>query len=221
MSLFSVIQHQCVGKPTYLDVLPGDVLRYCIIPFLGWEDRIHLNMLTPAGDRTPPNRIPKDRIIANQILICSKKLVRLIEKPRNLQMIRHSYIYRGKRGGPSHSTVVQEIINFLLIVSESHNILLIQHNENFRRVVNEKIIEFSDPAMIARIPRIYLRVKMSDAVQKLTKMLASYPFIKFIKPQKYLSAAVTQNETAVLYEWWVPGKGVVGRYQGDIYTQME
>jgi len=210
-----------VGKPTYLDVLPGDVLRYCIIPFLGWEDRIHLNMLTPAGDRTPPNRIPKDRIIANQILICSKKLVRLIEKPRNLQMIRHSYIYRGKRGGPSHSTVVQEIINFLLIVSESHNILLIQHNENFRRVVNEKIIEFSDPAMIARIPRIYLRVKMSDAVQKLTKMLASYPFIKFIKPQKYLSAAVTQNETAVLYEWWVPGKGVVGRYQGDIYTQME
>ena len=215
MSLFSVIQHQCVGKPTYLDVLPGDVLRYCIIPFLGWEDRIHLNMLTPAGDRTPPNRIPKDRIIANQILICSKKLVRLIEKPRNLQMIRHSYIYRGKRGGPSHSTVVQEIINFLLIVSESHNILLIQNNENFRRVVNEKIIEFSDPAMIARIPRIYLRIQMIDAVQKLTKMLASYPFIKFIKAQKYLSAVVTQNE------WWTSRKSVGGPYQGKIYTEIE
>jgi hypothetical protein len=217
MSLFSVIQHQCVGKPTYLDVLPGDVLRYCIMPFLSWQDRIHVNMLTPAGDRTPPDRIPKERIIANQILICSHKLVSLIEKPRNLQIIRNSYISRGKRGGPSHTTVVQEIIKFLLILGESHNILLIQHNENFRRVVNEKIIEFSDPAMIAKIPRIYLRMQMDDAVQKLSKILASYPFIKCIKPQKYLSAAVTQNETAVLNEW----RGVGRRYQGNIYTEIE
>ena len=75
--------------------------------------------------------------------------------------------------------------------------------------------------MIAKIPRIYLRIKMAESIQRLTEMLASYPFVKFIKSQRYLSAAVTQNETAVLNEWWVPGKGVVGRYQGDIYTQME
>jgi hypothetical protein len=62
---------------------------------------------------------------------------------------------------------------------------------------------------------------MAETIQGMTEMLASFPFIELIKPQRYLSAAVTQNETAVLNEWWVPGKGVVGRYQGDIYTQME
>lgn len=221
MTLFNVIQHQCVGKPTYLDVLPGDVLQYCIIPFLEWEDRIHVNMLTPAGDRTPPNKIPKDRIIGNQILICTQKLTRLAEKSATLQRIRNNHISRGNTHGPSLTKVTEEIIRFLESILEPHNVLLVQYNPNFRKAVSDKIIEFSDPAMIAKIPRIYLRIKMAETIQRLTEMLTSYPFVEFIKSQRYLSAAVTQNETAVLNEWWVPGKGVVGRYQGDIYTQME
>ena len=221
MSLCRVIQHQCVGNPTYLDVLPGDVLQYCIMPFLGWEDRIHVNMLTPVGDRTPPNKIPKERIIANQILICTLKLRRLADKSLTLQRIRNHYKSRGSKHGPSLTKVVEEIIKFLQSVLEPHNSLLVQYNSNYRDVVKDKIIEFSDPADIAKIPRIYLRIQMAETIQGMIEMLASFPFIEFIKPQRYLSAAVTQNETAVLNEWWVPGKGVVGRYQGDIYTEME
>ena len=79
MALAHFIYHAPVGAPTYLDLLPVDVLRYALIPFLGWEDRIHLNMLTPPGDRTPPKKIPKDRIIAHhneatqQLLYTSRK----------------------------------------------------------------------------------------------------------------------------------------------------
>jgi len=221
MALCRVIQHKCVGNPTYLDVLPGDVLQYCIMPFLGWEDRIYVNMLTPAGDRTLPNRIPKERIIANQILISTLKLRRLADKSLTLQRIRNHHKSRGSKHGPSMTKVVEEIIKFLQSVLEPHNTLLVQYNPNYRDVVKDKIFEFSDPANIAKIPRIYLRIQMAKTIQGMTEMLASFPFIELIKPQRYLSAAVTQNETAVLNEWWVPGKGVVGRYQGDIYTQME
>ena len=221
MSLARVIQHECVGAPTYLDVLPGDVLQYCIMPFLGWEDRIHLNMLTPAGDRTPPNKIPKERIIANQMLICTKMLTPLADNANCLQTLRNHYRGQDLRGGPSLTKVVEKIIIFLEALVKPQNAVLFQHNSQFRGVATDKVTEFSDPVNISKIPRIYLREKLADVVQKLTEMLATYPFIKVVKSQRYLSATVTQNETAILNEWWVPGKGVVGRYQGDIYAEME
>ena len=65
MTLARFIYHTPVGAPTYFDILPVDVLCHALLPFLEWEDRIHLNMLTPPGDRTPPKKIPKDRIIAH------------------------------------------------------------------------------------------------------------------------------------------------------------
>ena len=91
----------------------------------------------------------------------------------------------------------------------------------FRDAISQKIVEFSDPVNILKIPRIYLREQMADVIQKLITMLESNPFIEQIAPKRFLSATVTQNEIAVLNEWWVPGVGVVGRYQGDIYTETE
>jgi len=221
MSLLSEIQHECVGAPNYLDVLPGDVLQYCLMPFLGWEDRIHVNMLTPVGDRTPPNKIPKERIIAHQILICTKKLVPLAEKANSLQRLRDHYRVYGRRGGPSLTKVIEGIVTFLQALVQPQNAVLFQHNSSFRETAIEKVAEFSEPANITKIPRIYLREKLANVIQKLTEMLAKYPFVNLINSQRYLSSTVWQNETAVLNEWWVPGKGVVGRYQGDIYTEME
>ena len=221
MSLTKVIHHECVGAPNYLDVLPGDVLQYCLMPFLGWEDRIHVNMLTPVGDRTPPNKISKERIIAHQILICTKKLVPLAEKANCIQRSRDHYRVYGRRGGPSLTKVIEGIVTFLQALVQPQNAVLFQHNSSFRETAIEKVAEFSDPANIAKIPRIYLREKLANVIQKLTEMLAKYPFVNLINSQRYLSSTVWQNETAVLNEWWVPGKGVVGRYQGDIYTEKE
>ena len=220
-SIARVIQHKCVGKPTYLDVLPGDVLQYCIMPYLGWEDRIHVNMLTPAGDRTLPNKIPKEQIIAHNLNLITQKLTRQARKSTTLQTMIAYHTSRGIHGGPSKIKVIQEIIKFLQSVQESQNIMLLQFNSAYRDRITSKIIEFSNPAAVANIPRIYLRQQLAETLSKLTEILVSHPFIKEVTPKKYLSALVWQNETAVLNEWWVPGKGVVGRYLGDIYTQME
>ena len=221
MSLYKVIQHKCVGQPTYLDVLPGDVLQYCIMPFLDWEDRIYVNMLTPAGDRTPPKKISMERIIANQLLVSTKRLTPIAEDIAILYQTRESFRARGKRGGPSQLRIVERMIRFLDILLEPHNILLVQYSMTFRDAISQKIVEFSDPVNILKIPRIYLREQMADVIQKLITMLESNPFIEQIVPKRFLSATVTQNEIAVLNEWWVPGVGVVGRYQGDIYTETE
>ena len=221
MSLYKVIQHKCVGQPTYLDVLPGDVLQYCIMPFLDWEDRIYVNMLTPAGDRTPPKKISMERIIANQLLVSTKRLTPIAEDIAILYQTRESFRDRGKRGGPSQLRIVEKLVRFLDILLEPHNILLVQYSMTFRNAISQKIVEFSDPVNIVKIPRIYLREQMADVIQKLIHMLETNPFIEQIAPKRFLSATVTQNETAVLNEWWVPGVGVVGRYQGDIYTEME
>ena len=221
MSLYKVIQHKCVGRPTYLDVLPGDVLQYCIMPFLDWEERIHVNMLTPAGDRTPPKKISMERIIANQLLVSTKRLTPIAEDIAILYQTRESFRAIGKRGGPSQLRIVERMIRFLDILLEPHNILLVQYSMTFRDAISQKIVEFSDPVNILKIPRIYLREQMADVIQKLITMLESNPFIEQIAPKRFLSATVTQNEIAVLNEWWVPGVGVVGRYQGDIYTETE
>lgn len=221
MSLYKVIQHKCVGQPTYLDVLPGDVLQYCIMPFLDWEDRIYINMLTPAGDRTPPKKISMGRIIANQLLVSTKRLTPIAEDIAILYQTRESFRARGKRGGPSQLRIVERMIQFLDILLEPHNILLVRYSMTFRDAISQKIVEFSDPVNILKIPRIYLREQMADVIQKLITMLESNPFIEQIAPKRFLSATVTQNEIAVLNEWWVPGVGVVGRYQGDIYTETE
>jgi hypothetical protein len=216
MSLLSEIQHECVGAPTYLDVLPGDVLQFCLMPFLGWEDRIHVNMLTPAGDRTPPNKIDKERIIANQLLICSAKLTPRLLKAHKLQ---NAQWYGSRR--ISMIQIVEAILQVLQEMVKADNILLIQYSQTFRSKLEEKIVDFSDPNSMKAITRVYQREQMRKVLQQLTEKMASYPFIKSVEAKRFLSAPVTQNETALLNEWWVPGKGVVGRYLGDIYTQME
>jgi hypothetical protein len=221
MSLYKVIQHKSVGRPTYLDVLPSNVLQHCIMPFLDWEERIHVNMLTPAGDRTLPKKIPKERIIANQLSVSIKKLTPIAEDIAILYQTRESFRARGKRGGPSQLRIVEKLVRFLDILLEPHNILLVQYSMTFRNAISQKIVEFSDPNNIVKIPRIYLREQMADVIQKLIHMLESNPFIEQIAPKRFLSAPVTQNETAVLNEWWVPGVGVVRRYRGTIYTEME
>ncbi len=219
-SIARVIQHKCVGHPTYLDVLPGDVLQYCIVPFLGWEDRIHVNMLTPAGDRSLPNKIPKDKIIAHNLFIITQNLNRQVQKSVTLQTIRDNQS-RGRRGGPSKSRVVEEIINFLQSVQEPQNITLLQYNSPYRNRVASKIIEFSDPDAVAKIPRIFLRQQLADTLNNLTKVLVTYPFIKDVVPKRYLSAVVWQNNTALLHDLWIPARGVLGKFQSELYRMTE
>jgi len=167
-SLSDNILHTCVGAPTYFDCLPGDVLRFCIMPFLGWEDRIHLNMLTPPGDRTPPNKIPKDRIIAHQLYITTKEMTARIERIHGI-------------GRTTQIKRTEGILNVLRQLNNGNNILLCQYASKFRNMLVNKIAEFSDPNTLRKITRVKQREEMKKLVNVLVEKMATHPFSHDIK----------------------------------------
>ena len=207
-TLLERIQHFCVGAPTYFDCLPGDVLQFCIIPFLDWEDRIHLNMLTPPGDRTPPKKIPKDRIIAHQLQVTTNDM---LMKLKAYDRTRYS----------SQLKRTSAILTVLQTLNKESNSLLYQYSSDFRRAVENKLVEFSDPANIRRITRVKQREEMRSVVTKLLEKMAAYPFSHIVKKKKWLSMRITQNETDLVNQGELADGSRWRRVQGDIYSVNE
>ena len=213
MSLLRFIHHTPVGKATYLDLLPVDVLRHHLIPFLDWEDRIHINMLTPPGDRTPPNKIPKSSIAQHQLVMTVPALKSKMRKVADIQYQR----------GHSKYIEVAAIIDVLETMASGHNMIVCQYSNTMRQTAEEKCRVFIQPAELKRIPRIAQRKQMEAAVAKLSAKLAQYPLIADLKTlvkKKWMRERVTQNETAL----FAAGDGAGGSYrrrQGDIYSVME
>ena len=213
MSLLRFIHHTPVGKATYLDLLPVDVLRHHLIPFLDWEDRIHVNMLTPPGDRTPPNKIPKSSIAQHQLVMTVPALKSKMRKVADIQYQR----------GHSKYIEVAAIIDVLETMASGHNIIVCQYSNTMRQTAEEKCRVFVQPAELKKIPRIAQRKQMQAAVAKLSAKLAQYPLIADLKTlvkKKWMRERVTQNEIAL----FAAGDGAGGSYrrrQGDIYSVME
>jgi len=211
MSLLRFIHHAPVGAPTYLDLLPVDVLRCFIVPFLGWEDRIHLNMLTPPGDRTPPAKIPKDRIIAHQLHLSFPEV---LEKARASQRL-------GSTRGVSAQRRIEAVLEALRAYNKGHNILIASYHEGNRNVLQRRLEEFSRPWSLRAIRLLAQRSEMQVAVQVLLEKMAANPYSHEVKPKKWLRERVTQNETSLMYAEEREGGERVFRRQGDIYTQWE
>lgn len=213
MSLLRFIHHTPVGKATYLDLLPVDVLRHHLIPFLDWEDRIHINMLTPPGDRTPPNKIPKSSIAQHQLVMTVPALKSKMRKVADIQYQR----------GHSKYIEVAAIIDVLETMASGHNMIVCQYSNTMRQTAEEKCRVFIQPAELKKIPRIAQRKQMQAAVAKLSEKLAQYPLIADLKTlvkKKWMRERVTQNEIAL----FSAGDGAGGSYrrrQGDIYSVME
>ena len=213
MSLLRFIHHTPVGKATYLDLLPVDVLRHHLIPFLDWEDRIHVNMLTPPGDRTPPKKIPKISIAQHQLVMTVPVLKAKMRKVEDIQYQR----------GHSKYIEVAAIIDVLETMASGHNIIVCQYSNTMRQTAEEKCRVFVQPAELKKIPRIAQRKQMQAAVAKLSAKLAQYPLIADLKTlvkKKWMRERVTQNEIAL----FAAGDGAGGSYrrrQGDIYSVME
>lgn len=216
MSLRHFIYHAPVGSPTYLDILPAAVISHCIIPFLDWEDRININRITPAGDRTPPNKIPKDRIIGHQLSILAPALSVKVKNANSL------YARRASRGAerPPIYQVADAIIAVFREAVKGHNPLLCQHSAAFRSTLARKVAEFSEPANVRAIPRIAQRAEMQDAIHHVLVMMDQMPFKNEVPSQKWKKARVTQNEVAMLHQEWTE-RGHITRRQGDIYTVWE
>lgn len=214
MALRSFIYHATVGAPTYLDTLPVDVLRHALIPFLGWEDRIHLNMITPPGDRTPPKKIPKISIAEHQLVMTVPVLKAKMRKVENIQHQR----------GHSKYIEVAAIIDVLETMTSGHNMIVCQYSNTMRRTAEEKCRVFIQPAELKKIPRIAQRKQMQAVVAKLSAKLVQYPLIADLKSlvkKKWMRERVTQNETSLMYAEEREGGYRVFRRQGDIYTEFE
>ena len=166
------IQHVCVGAPTYFDCLPGDVLQFCIIPFLDWEDRINLNMLTPPGDRTLPKKIPKDRIIAHQLYVSTKEMIARVHKVNN-----------HKRASQMMKT--NTLLQCLHVLNKETNSVLYQYSSTFRTSMANKLTEFSDPKTLRIITRVKQREEMKIVVNELLEKMAAHPFSHNVKMNLY------------------------------------
>jgi hypothetical protein len=212
-TLLDFIYHAPVGAPTYFDVLPVDVLRHALIPFLGWEDRIHLNMLTPPGDRTPPNKIPKSAIAAHQLAAISRSSIE--EKLRKLRFIQ---LGRGRK----LTDEVNALIEVMDTVTAGHNILICQYSLPTRVFLEQRIEFFSRPAEMRRIPRVEQKDRLRAAMSTLSLKLHRNPLIENSLAKKtWLRATVHTNETA-LFSAGGDSTGVsYMRWQGDIYTEQE
>ena len=211
MSLLRFIHHAPVGAPTYLDLLPVDVLRCFIIPFLGWEDRIHLNMLTPPGDRTPPAKIPKDRIAAHQLKLSIAETSKKIKDWETTSRTR----------GISQQRKIDALLDVLRTLNKGHNMIVAQYSRRLHDTISEKMVEFSRPWSLRAIRLLAQRHELQVAVQVLLEKMAASPYSHEVKPKKWLRERVTQNETSLVYAAEYDGGERVFRRQGDIYTEWE
>jgi hypothetical protein len=211
MSLLRFIHHAPVGAPTYLDLLPVDVLRCFIIPFLGWEDRIHLNMLTPPGDRTPPAKIPKDRIAAHQLKLSIAETSKKIKDWETTSRTR----------GISQQRKIDALLDVLRTLNKGHNMIVAQYSQRLHDSICEKMVQVSMPWSLRAIRLLAQRHELQVAVQVLLEKMAANPYSHEVKPKKWLRERVTQNETSLVYAAEYEGGERVFRRQGDIYTQWE
>ena len=209
-TLLDFIYHAPVGAPTYFDVLPVDVLRHALIPFLGWEDRIHLNMLTPPGDRTPPNKIPKSAIASHQLATSSRSNIE--EKLRKLRFIR----------GRKLTDEVNALIEVMNAFTSGHNILVCQYSLPTRVFLEGRIEFFLRPAEMRRIPRNEQKDRLRAAMSTLAIKLHQYPLIENdLKKKSWLRATVHTNETSLFSAGGDSTGASYRRRQGDIYTEQE
>ena len=211
MSLLRFIYHTPVGSPTYLDLLPAAVIGHHILPFLGWEDKIHVNMLTPPGDRTPPAKIPKDRIAAHQL---NMSILDTTGKIKNWDRV------SGTRG-MSQQRKIDALLDVLRTLNKGHNMIVAQHSQRLRDTISQKMVEFSDPATLKHIRLLAQRHELQTAVQVILERMAAAPFLHEVKPKKWLRERATQNEISLVYTAWLEGGVRIYREFGDIYTEWE
>jgi len=177
MHISDRILHTCTGHPSYFDVLPADILRYCIAPFLDWEERIHLNMLTPPGDRTPPKKIPKDQILAHQMYVCVHIVSSMLI---TIEMKRLSPRLYSKR------SLVEDIFTLLRSFLGGHNSLFLEYSLKFRKTFIERLHYLIKPSSLRTITRVKQREEMKLLVNTLFEYLASHPYKYDIKSASWL-----------------------------------
>jgi hypothetical protein len=118
-------------KPSLGD-LPMDVIQFEIFPYLDGISCLQANDIFRGDlDYRCPNKIPKDVILKHQMYMASLYLTASTKR-------------QGLRSG-STALPSESIINiFKELLSGKYDILL-ERNRNFRRVIDNKIADFSNP----------------------------------------------------------------------------
>jgi len=206
-SLLNFIHHKPVAAPTYFDLLPIDVLRHHLMPFLGWEDRINLNQMFPSADRILPNKISKTRIIEHQ-LASTKQAFELKLFCIRLRCTSASSQIR------KNEVFMQEMREFI----KPSAMLIAQYSPNVWRNLVNKLNPILDPTQLAKtFRRLEQRNEMKALLIQLVDNMKRFPQQAPIHNARHLiQSRVTQNETDLFHS----GPGYQWR-QGDIYSVME
>lgn len=186
MPLYDFIYHTPVGAPTYLDILPVDVLRTALFPLLDYDARINVNIITPPGDRVAPQKIPKDRIIAHQL----KTAHQFWEYGSHRAQLTTINIIR-KRDARGN-LLAPNILDHLF---DGHKILTYTHEWHARDSLEKKAAFYLDNGGIEeyfRTPKD--RDDMRVAWTKVRSFLEVHPFKLDIYPKNIVWELVTEGE---------------------------
>jgi len=146
----------------YIDLLPMDVIRQYICPFLDCRGRIHLNCFLKPEERIV-NRINKDKIIQLEILINFNKIN---TAHRNLD-------------NTSHSNTLREQRFCELLETVSQNMRITQHYINLRTTLIQKISSYTDPEYHEYLDtsETFKQTLLDLSLNLLDKFNTKYPFL--------------------------------------------
>jgi hypothetical protein len=143
--MVSYIKH----RPTVLDQLPLEIIRVYIIPYLAYEDRIHLNQCLPIWDRIP-KRMNKHSIEKHEQEVIIDRL--------------SNYLRDDLNGTPKIKAMTQ----FFKILQTPRFFHLIEKNTSFRQVVLKKIKELvEDLIHMQQEVELGIRLKLASELKKL------------------------------------------------------
>jgi hypothetical protein len=146
---------------TYFNLLPTDVIRYEIIPFLDYHSRVALNIYLDNDEKVimPLNR---DKIAQIAMMMATGPIRKALDKATNAFGI----------------TRRRAILRLLSVVLPRHMVLT-QYNSGFRAVIENKIETYIDPSN-----REYdsscerFKNSMIEAVSRLRVLLdTKYPYL--------------------------------------------
>jgi len=110
----------------YFDYIPADVLRACLFPYLNSHERLGVNLCLPTAWRCS-GQLDTTKLVQMDILMAMAPLRKALAKV-------------DKVWGCERDNDIYKLINEIL----PRNLIITQYNNNFRRVVLERLAHFSD-----------------------------------------------------------------------------
>lgn len=116
--------------PSYFELLPNDVLRHNLFPYLDYGSRRDLNLTFQPGSKIV-TKIDSEKLVQVEMMLAIDPIKRALKEADHM-----SY-----KPATEKASVILNLINNIL----PKHLVIAQYNESFRQVLKERLIFFSDP----------------------------------------------------------------------------